>query len=166
MAEVFDPKQILEIAAKVKENSERLFEVLERTTTHEELKALWAQLRKDAEVKAKVLGQMAQNISEYFVYEMVSGEYNSYLREIAPNYNYTQELIARKARELFPTSLEAIEFVIYVKIESVLAYSALKDYTLPNKLDMLNTLIGDEKRLMLRLTSIKKQFRQSGSSKE
>ncbi len=154
----FDPKQILLIASRVKDNSARLFETLERGTQEENLKSLWATLRQDSQIHHKVFQEMAANVDEYIVYEMVAGEYNPYLRDIAPNYTQTQELIVKKTRELFSSNLEAVEFAIYVKIESILAYSALKEYILPAKLDVLNKIIGDDKKILAKLTTIKKQL--------
>lgn len=160
MAEIFNPKQIFEIAAKIKENGSRLYEILERNAGDEELKAMWASLRKYESIHQKVFQEMTASADEYIVYEMSASEYNPYLREIIPNYRHTQEVTAKKIRELFSSPLEAVEHSIYVKIESILAYSALKEYILPVKLDMLNKITGDEKRFLAQLTSLKKHLKE------
>jgi rubrerythrin len=158
MPEAFNPQQILKIAARVKENGVRLFETLGRYARDGEFKVLWMSLRSEDEAHAKLFQEMAANVDDYIVYEMVAGEYNAYLRDIVPNYTYTQDLIGKKTRDLFNTTLEAVEFAIYIKIESILALSSLKEYMLPEKLDMLNKIIGDEKKFLARLTALKRQL--------
>jgi hypothetical protein len=77
---------------------------------------------------------------------------------MAPNYTHTKKMILKKTQESFPSDLDAVEFGIYLQIEAVLTYSALKDYILPDKLDVLNKIIGDRKRYLGKLTLFKRRM--------
>jgi len=157
MTEHFEPQKVLEIALKVKESSKKLYEALSLKSTGS-LKNLWDYLSQDSELHSKVLKEMTQDSEAYVIYELSSGEYDAYLGEIIPSFRYTQEIIVRKTRELFVSDLEAVEFAIYITIESILVYSALKNYIVPDKLDIFNKIIGDEKKHLTKLNLAKRDL--------
>jgi len=157
MTEHFEPQKVLEIALKVKESSKKLYEALSLKSSGS-LKNLWDYLSQDSELHSKVLKEMTQDSEAYVIYELSSGEYDAYLGEIIPSFRYTQEIIVRKTRELFVSDLEAVEFAIYVTIESILVYSALKNYIVPDKLDIFNKIIGDEKKHLTKLNLVKRDL--------
>ncbi len=157
MTEHFEPQKVLEIALKVKESSKKLYEALSLKSSGS-LKNLWDYLSQDSELHSKVLKEMTQDSEAYVIYELSSGEYDAYLGEIIPSFRYTQEIIVRKTRELFVSDLEAVEFAIYVTIESILVYSALKNYIVPDKLDIFNKIIGDEKKHLTKLNLAKRDL--------
>jgi len=158
MPEQFNPQKILEIAAEVKENSAKLFEALERKTLSAELRNLWGYLKEDSQIHCKVFKEMCADPESYIVYEITSGEYNLYLKEVIPSFHYAQEAIVKKTKGSFERDLEAVEFAIYVVIESTLAYATLKDYILPLKLDLFNKIVGDEKKHLAKLNLAKRKL--------
>lgn len=158
MPEQFNPQKILEIAAKVKENSTKLFEALEQRTLSAESRGLWSYLKEDSRIHCKLFQEMCLDPESYVVYEIASGEYNLYLKEVIPSFHYAQEAVVKKTKELFEGDLAAVEFAIYLAIESILAYSSLKDYILPLKLDLFNKLIGDEKKHLAKLNLAKRKL--------
>jgi len=159
MPERFDAGEILKIAVQVKESSCNLYEAIKDKGKDQNLKNLWAYLKEESQVHAKVFKEMVADLEDYIVYQLISEEYNQYLRELTPSYEHAQKLIEKKTKELFDSDLEAVEFGIYIAIESILAYSTLKEHIIPEKLDLLNTIIGDEKRSLARLSAFKKQLK-------
>jgi len=158
MTEHFNPQKVLEIALKVKESSQKLYQALSSKTADSQLKSLWDHLGQDSEFHSKVFKEMCQDIESYVVYELSAGEYDPYLSEIIPGFRYTQETVGKKTKELFATDLEAVEFAIYVVIELILVYSALKNCIVPDKLDIFNKIIGDEKRHLTKLNLAKRNL--------
>lgn|SRR3989338_3430565 len=157
MTEHFNPQKVLETALKVKESSKKLYEALSLKSA-ENQKRLWNYLSQDSELHGKVFKEMFQDGEAYVVYELSSGEYDPYLGEIIPSFRHTQETIVKKTRELFTSDLEAVEFALSVTIESILVYSALKNYIVPDKLDIFNKIIGDEKKHLAKLNLVKKDL--------
>jgi len=101
---------------------------------------------------------MLDKCGEYVVYEFNPGEYDAYLSAIASSYVFTQELIAKKTKELFSSDLEAIEFGIYVEKESILIYSALSEYMVADKKPVLDKVISEEKKHLGQLFSLRNRF--------
>ncbi|MCF7908469.1 MAG: hypothetical protein K9L86_06335 [Candidatus Omnitrophica bacterium] len=158
MSEQFNPQKILEIAFKVKYNLAKLYEALGQKTINSELRDLWADLEQDNLMYSKVLSEMRDDPEGYVVYELVSGEYDPYLKDIIPSFLYAQEMIEKKTRELFEKDLDAVEFAIYITIKVILVYSTLKDQITPLKLDIFNKIVGDEKKHLSKLNLVKKKL--------
>jgi len=155
MANIFNPQEILRIAIKVEESGKNLYRALENKAKQEKLKSMWGYLKEQEELHRKVFLQMLENVGDYIVYEFSPGEYETYLGAIASGYIFTQELIEKKTKELFGSDLEAIDFGIYVEKESILTYSALKEYVLTQKHPVLDKVIEEEKKHLGQLTLLK-----------
>jgi len=158
MTEEFNPQTILEIVSQLKKSSGNLYEALGPKTTDSEIKNLWGYLKQDSELHSKVLKEMCDKPESYVVYELAAGEYNLYLKEVIPSLRYAKEVVVKKTKELFDSDLAAVEFAIYLTIELMLAYSTLKDYILPQKLDLFNKIAGDEKKHLTKLNLAKRKL--------
>jgi rubrerythrin len=159
MANIFSPQEILRIAIKVEENGKALYGALESKTKDEKLKKMWQYLKEQEEEHRKTFQGMLDNVGDYIVDEFRPGEYEAYLRAIASGYIFTQELIEKKTKELFSSDLEAVEFGLYIEKESILTYSALRDYVLTAKQPVLDKVIDEEKKHLVQLTLLKDQMR-------
>ena len=158
MANVLSPQEILKIAIKVEEEGRNLYHILEERGGDEQLKEVWRYLKEQEEVHRAVFQEMLDKCGEYIVYEFSPGEYDTYLNAIASSYIFTQELIAKKTKELFTSDLEAIEFGIYVEKESILTYSSLREYLVEYKKPVLDKVISEEKKHLAQLFSLRNRF--------
>jgi len=158
MANIFSSQEILRIAVKVEENGRGLYGALESNTKKGKMQEVWKYLKEQEEMHRKVFQEMLDNTGDYIVDEFNPGEYNAYLKAVASGYIITQELIEKKTKQLFSSELEAVEFGIYVEKESILTYSALRDYVLKKKQSVLGKVIDEEKKHLVQLTLIKDQM--------
>ncbi len=155
----FNPQEILKIAVKVEENGKSLYETLQAKAKDEKLKDMWKYLKEQEENHIKIFKEVLSNIGDYIVYDFSLGDYDAYLRAIASEYIFTQELIEKKTKEVFTLDVEAIDFVIAIEKESILVYSALKEYIVTGKQSVLGKIIEEERKHLVQLTSMKKQIR-------
>jgi rubrerythrin len=158
MANILSPQEILKIAIKVEEEGKNLYHILEEKAKDEQLKEVWRYLKEQEEAHRQVFQEMLDKSGEYIVYEFSPGEYDAYLNAIASSYVFTQGLIERKTKEPFTSDLDAIEFGIYVEKESILVYSALKEYVLADKQPVLDKVISEEKKHLTQLMSLRNRF--------
>jgi rubrerythrin len=158
MTNTFNPQEILKIAIKVEEEGKNLYHILEEKAKDDQLKEMWRYLKEQEEVHRQIFQKMLERSGEYIVYEFSPGEHDAYLNAIASSYVFTQELIERKTKELFTSDLDAIEFGIYVEKESILTYSALKEYVLADKQPVLDKVISEEKKHLTQLMSLRNRF--------
>lgn len=159
MVNIFSPQEILKIAIRVEENGKKLYQALEAKTESEQLKHVWGYLKEQEEIHRKVFQDVLDNIGDYIVYEFSPGEYEAYLRAIAQSYVFTQQLIEKKIKELFSSDLEAVEFGVYIEKESILVYSALKEYVLTTKQNVLKKVVDEEKKHLVQLVLLKESLK-------
>ena len=155
MRNTFNPQEIVNIAINIEENGKKLYEILETKAKDQKLKATCKYLKEQEEIHLKFFQEMLGNIGDYVIHEFSPGEYEAYLRAIASEYILTQEIIRVKIKEGFHSDLEAIEFGIFVEKESILTYSALRDYVLAGKKEVLDKVINEERKHMTDLIALK-----------
>jgi len=158
MTNAFSPQEILKVAINVEENGSNLYLLLEEKEKDGQLKEIWRYLKEQEEAHRATFQEMLERSGEYIVYEFSPGEYDAYLSAIASSYIFTQELIAKKIKELFVSDLEAIEFGIYVEKESILTYEALKKYIKPDKQAIVDKVIDEERRHFVQLIGLRNRF--------
>lgn len=155
MYDNYSPQEILKIAVKVEESGRKFYEGLENKTKNQEVKELCAYLKRAEERHAKTFQEMLDNLGDYIIHELAGGEYESYLRAIASEYVFTQELMEKKAKEGFNSETQALDFGIKVEKDSILVYSALKEYVLTAKQAVLDKVIEEEKKHLIQLSLLK-----------
>jgi len=155
MRNTFNPQEIVKIAINIEENGKKLYEALEGKAKDKKLKLMWKYLKDQEEIHRQIFQKMLDNIGEYIVHEFSPGEYEAYLRAIATEYIFTQEIISGKVRKGFCSDLEAVEFGIFVEKESILTYSALREYMLTGKQAVLDKVIDEERKHLIDLIVLK-----------
>ncbi|MDD5195241.1 MAG: ferritin family protein [Candidatus Omnitrophica bacterium] len=160
MTNIFNPQEILRIATKVEENGKMLYQNLEKKTKDKALQQTWKYLKEQEEIHRQIFQKMLDKAGDYIVDEFNPGEYGAYVTAIASEYIFTQELIAKKINESFASDLEAVEFGIYIEKESILTYSALREYMLTEKQAVLDNVIEEERRHLVKLTSIRQALKE------
>ena len=162
MRNIFNPQEIVKIAINIEENGKKLYEALEDKAKDRKLKSMCKYLKEQEEVHRQIFQEMLDNIGEYIVHEFSPGEYEAYLRAIATEYIFTQEIINGKVKEGFCSDLEAVEFGIFVEKESILTYSALREYMLAGKGAVLDKVIGEERKHLIDLIVLKDFLKKEG----
>ena len=159
MANIFSPQEILRIAIKVEENGKKLYEMLEKKTSDKDARETWKYLKDQEELHRKTFQDMLDNVGDYIVYEFSPGEYDAYIKAIAAGYVFTEALTEKKTKEGFKSDLEAIDFGIYIEKESILTYSALREYVIAEKQPVLNKVIDEEKNHLVKLIILKDKLK-------
>lgn len=159
MANIFSPQEILRIAVKVEERGKRLYENLEKKATDRKVKELWAYLKEEEEVHRKIFQDMLNKVGDYIVAESNAGEYGAYIRAIASSYIFTQELIEEKLKSNFTSGLEAVDFGMHIEKESILTYSALREYITIDKQPTLDKVIAEEKEHLIKLIVLRGEIK-------
>jgi len=155
MSNVFSPQEILRIAIKVEESGKVLYETLEDKAKDEKVKKMWRYLKEQEELHRKIFQKMLDNTGDYIVHEFSPGEYGAYLKAVASEYIFTQQLVEKKSKESFANDLEAVKFGIYIEKESILTYTALRPYILSGKQATLDEVIDEEKKHLVDLILLK-----------
>ena len=145
MADNFSPQEILKIAIRVEENGRDLYSALEEKDVKKDVKDMWVYLKQQEKMHIQVFQNMLDEAGDYFIADFGPGDYQLYINAIASEYIVTQQLLERKIKEGFSSDLAAIEFGLSIEKESILVYSALKDYMLTAKQNIIEKVIDEEK---------------------
>jgi rubrerythrin len=160
MENIFNPQEILRIALKVEENGKKLYQILEQRSNNQKVKEIWHYLMEEEERHRNVFAKMLDKVGDYIVYEYSAGEYQAYIKAIASQFIFTQELIKEKTNQLFKSESEAVEFGIHIEKDSIFTYQALREYVLTDKQLVLDKVIEEEKTHLVRLTLLKESLKQ------
>jgi rubrerythrin len=158
MADNFSPQEILRIAIKVEENGKKLFGILEEKAKDEKVKSVWRYLKEQEDAHIKVFQDMLDNVGDYIVYEFSPGEYEAYVKAVAASYIFTTRLAERKIKDGFSSDAEAIDFGIHIEKESILTYTALREYVQTSKQVVLDKVIKEERNHLVKLTALKESL--------
>ncbi|MFH1092595.1 MAG: ferritin family protein [Candidatus Omnitrophota bacterium] len=159
MGNKWSPQEILDIALRVEENGEHLYAKFEEETENETLKNVWKFLKEQEIGHQSKFKDMLNSAGDYMVNEFGTGDYDAYLEAIASTYIFTPEMISEKTEELFASDQDAIDFGLQIEKESILVYTALKEYVPNNKQKILDGIIKEEKKHVVVLTEFKKTLK-------
>ncbi|MFA6281006.1 MAG: ferritin family protein [Candidatus Omnitrophota bacterium] len=159
MTNIFSPQEILRIAVKVEEKGKKLYEILEKKSSDKKVTNLWKYLKEQEEIHRKTFQDMLDGIGDYVVAEVTPGEYGAYIKAIASGYIFTVELMEKKINESFASDLEAVEFGLYIEKESILTYSALREYITLEKQPVLDKVIVEEKEHLIKLMLLRGEIK-------
>jgi len=151
----FSPQEILKVAVLVEEKGKNLFEVLEERTENLKLKAVWKYLKEQEILHKETFQDMLNNIGDYVVDDFSTGEYDAYMKAIAMDYILTPELIDDKVKEPPATDLDAVDFGIFIEKQSILTYSAFREFIQNDKQQILEKIIEEEKNHFIKLISLR-----------
>ncbi|MFH1771737.1 MAG: ferritin family protein [Candidatus Omnitrophota bacterium] len=151
----YSPQEILKIAINVEENGLRFYETLEKRAVIDCVKEVWKYLKEQESAHKRVFKEMLDCAPDYITYEYSPGEYNAYLRAISSSFIFIPELIKKKTEEVAYSDKDAVDFGIQIEKDSILVYSALKEYIKLDKQSALNKVIEEEKNHLIRLTLFK-----------
>ncbi|MFH1768476.1 MAG: ferritin family protein [Candidatus Omnitrophota bacterium] len=158
MENIFNPQEILKVAINVEKNGKKLYESLEGKAKDSKVGSMWKHLKEQEEAHCKVFEGMLDTIGDYIVDEFNPGEYDAYLRAIASEYVFTQDLIEKKTKEGFITDLAAVDFGINIEKTSIITYSALREYVLTVNQAVLDKVIAEERKHLVKLVELKRQI--------
>jgi len=162
MLENYNPGEILKIAVEVERNGKDLYALLELKSQDSQARQIWAYLKQQEEVHQRTFQEMLSHQKNYLIVEFSPGEHESYLRAIASEYVFTQDLIKKHIKAEFSSDIEAVNFGISVEKISILTYSALREYIKKDRLAVLDKIIDEEKNHLAKLKGLKRTIEHTG----
>jgi len=160
MQEKWSPQEILKIAEKVERHGQNLYASLEVKSVDEKIKTVWNYLKEQEITHQQIFSDILASDDNFKIDEFGTGEYDAYMEAIASEYIFTPQLIEEKINTECVSNIEAIDFALGIEKESVLVYTALKDYVKEDKLYILDKIIDEEKRHVVELTRLKQILKQ------
>jgi len=159
VSQQYSAQELLKISVSVENNGKKLYEKLENKTGDAKLKALWKYLKdQESEHAAKFQG-MLDAIGDSAVKGVDEREYEAYFSAIASLYVFSQSVIKKAIDGDFKTDREAVEFAIGIEKDSILTYSALREYLRLDKQGGLEKIIREEQKHLIDLLAVKQRVK-------
>ncbi|MCM8812400.1 MAG: hypothetical protein NC924_00500 [Candidatus Omnitrophica bacterium] len=152
------PAELLKIAVDVEHNGEQLYAALEHRAMDERVRSIWHFLRAEEVRHREIFEEILDNLTEYVVVDNSPQEWELYMQAIAAEFIVTPQLIAQKIKEHFPTEIAAVEFGIALEKDSILAYGALRDRIVNAQQPVIDRIIREEKKHLVKLCQLKSYF--------
>ncbi|MFH1063350.1 MAG: ferritin family protein [Candidatus Omnitrophota bacterium] len=152
----WSPQEILKIAIKVELNGQQLYSCLESDSEDIKIKQIWNFLKQQEIVHRQIFEDMLAKDGSLIVHEFGTGEYDAYMKAIASEYIITLKIIEEKLKTKFASDLAAVDFALSIEKESVLVYTALKNYVTEDKQHILDKIIDEEKKHIVQLIKLKR----------
>lgn len=151
----FSIQEIVKIAIGVEERGRNLYAALENKTSDRKVKEIWNYLKNQEERHRRTFAEMINAMDDYAVVEFGPSEYEKYLQALASEYIITDKLTERKIREGFDSDLQAVDFAIDIEKESILVYSAMREYIVSAKQPVIDDIIKEERVHLVDLIGLK-----------
>lgn len=154
----YSPEEVLKIAIQVEEHGKAFYTEMSEKSTDHKVKGLLATLAGQEVAHA----QFFQNILDeqnFFAYDAsVENEYDSYFDAIANEFIFSPDVLAKRKAKGFNSDVEVLDFAIGMEKNAVLTYSAMKDYVIEGKKNILEKIVAEEQSHYTMLSALKAEL--------
>ncbi|MFH1214589.1 MAG: ferritin family protein [Candidatus Neomarinimicrobiota bacterium] len=155
MMAIFSIRDVFEMAVKIEEKGEAFYRETAKIITHTKVKALFEKLADEEVVHKNTFIRLAQKLGNVSTGKVAREEFYAYLEA------YTQNLIFSdvKAENKIPTirgAQAALFYAIEKELDSVLYYTEVKELIPPSEHKLIDGIIDEERRHVVRLSEMKK----------
>jgi len=152
--EIFNVKEIFQIAIRIEENGERFYlnavKLTDDITTKGLFKLLAEEEKKHKEVFSKLLSSMTKDIN----FDSYPDDYIDYLQTYVNNTIFNLDKIKEDMSKIKDVS-SALDFAIQRELDSILYYQEIKRVIPENQHDKLDRIIDEERKHYKDLTKLR-----------
>jgi len=156
---IFAPDEVLKLAIRVEVNGKAFYSAMESKVNDDKLKSLLNFLAQQEKEHIKIFEDILSGLKEGDIAEVYAGEYESYLKALAGECVFTQNMVEKKTEEGFSTPVEIFDFALRIEKDSIALYTEMKNNLLRNQTS-LDKVIGEERRHFVLISGIKQEYAQ------
>jgi len=157
MSNLLNASEIYQFAIRIEENGEKFYRQMAKKLNEPEVRELFTLLADDEVAHKKTFKEMLSQIENYEPPESYPGEYFEYLRAYVDNVLFSINKFDEDIRKI-NNSLEAIQFVIDKELDSVLYYQEMRNVVLEHQKELIEKIIEEERRHVVKLSEIKRDI--------
>ncbi|HPC36341.1 MAG TPA: ferritin family protein [Candidatus Marinimicrobia bacterium] len=154
---IFSIRDVFDVAVKIEERGEKFYRETAKVIPKVEVKDLFEKLADEEVVHKKIFRQMGQKIGAVNLESAAREEFYDYLEA------YTQNLIFSDASDesKIPAIQDAKTALLYAierELDSVLYYKEIKELIPVSEHQLIDGIINEERRHVVRLSELKKNL--------
>lgn len=151
----FNPREVVEIAVNIERNGKAFYDDMVKKFEDPKIKDVFKYLG-DEEVKHEELfTTFLENLENYTPYETYNDDYSAYMKALSKEHVFTDSDKIKKKVEKIETPLDAIELALNFEKDSVIYFTAMKDYVFEDKNGVIDQLAKEEMKHINKLLSLK-----------
>jgi len=155
MANVFAGSEIVEMGIQIEKNGKDFYEILVEQSKDKEAKDIFKYLAREEEKHIDIFRKILNSVHKYEPPESYPGEYFAYMNALASEYVFTRKNKGKEIAKNTKSDEEAIKLGIKVEKDSIIFYEGMKKVVPENQHKVIDELIIEEKRHLLKLFELK-----------
>ena len=156
MWKVFKAGEVIDFAVAIEKNGQMFYRALADKMENMELSLIFAELAEQESKHIVDFQRLLGDLKATSLNESYPGEYEAYVRGLAENHVFTKGI--EDAIETVKKPIDGINMAITFEQDSILFFHELKELVSPGNVEVINNLINEEKKHILRLLDIKKVY--------
>lgn len=160
MSIFFNASEILQFAIRIEENGEKFYRYAVRIAEDENTKKIFNYLADEEINHKKIFEDLLSRIEKHEPVESYPGEYFAYLRAYVDENVFTNDMLNKEISRVKNT-LSAISFGIQRELDSILYYHEVKTFVPKSQHDLIDKIIGEERKHFLKLSQLRKKYQGS-----
>ncbi|MCX5796371.1 MAG: hypothetical protein NTY77_12840 [Elusimicrobia bacterium] len=157
MAVFLQSRELIALAIHIEESGRQAYEYFESRAVDEKLRSLWALLKGEESAHSRCFEDMLRALPS--AAQTASGAPEGFARAVASSYVFTERRLAKVLLEDVSTDLDALAYGVYIEKESIFTYITLKDHLPPGDLPIVDRIIEEEKRHLVKLAALIESIR-------
>jgi rubrerythrin len=155
---IFAPDEVLKLAIEIEKNGQEFYASMANKVKDEKLKDTLNLLANEEEKHKKVFEDILESLGETEVVETYAGEYQAYMKALADECVFTQDILKKKKDEGFDKTVDLLDFALRIEKDSIILYSEMKENLLGNQ-DVLDKVIEEERKHFIMISELKEQYK-------
>ncbi|MDD5629248.1 MAG: ferritin family protein [Elusimicrobia bacterium] len=151
MGSGYSPQELLHLALGVEQSGRQVYEHFEKNAKNPELKKTWALLKEDEAEHSRVFQDLLREVAPG---QAAAAPPSPYLKAVASSCIFSESRLARMVLKGLGSDSEALEFGIFFEKESIFTYITLQERLTGDAGRLLDRIIAEEKRHLIRLTGL------------
>ncbi len=162
MGVFFLGRELINIALGIERNGAVFYDSLADSTTDVTVKGTYKYLADKEREHIGIFQNMLGSLGDYQPPEILTEEYDSYLRALTDSFVFTDDQVAREMARKVESDVEAIQIALGAEKDSILFYSEMRGLVRTSDRDVVNKIIEEEKSHLRQLSDLKESLGKRG----
>jgi len=156
---IFAPDEVLKLAVRIEVNGKAFYSAVEGKVNDDKLKNTLNFLAQQEKEHIKVFEDILSGLKEGDITDVYAGAYESYLKALAGECVFTQNMVEKKMKKGFSTPVEIFDFALRIEKDSIALYTEMKRNLLRNQAS-LEKVIDEERKHFVLISGMKEEYAQ------
>jgi rubrerythrin len=152
----FTGKELINIAVGIEKNGVAFYDAVLASTKADAARETFQYLANSEREHIKIFQSMMSSVENIQPLDTYTEEYDMYLKSLVDSAVFSNEHKAKYAASKVSSTDEAIQIALTAEKESILFYSAIREFSKRSEQEIITKIIGEEKSHIKQLVKLRK----------